>query len=205
MPVWEICGLAQRLSCIQPVSDSLRVCMDCFIYLFASTLRCPNKSHTWINAHASKMHVLPGRLYLVSDVISFKLLLLNPWTRVWCIITLSACNCYSASSSSVPSYFVIFVFVILRGCLFPSMCKSEFFLKSEKLWVKLEFVKIPFIAASSMCAAASGSHWRTLRCVLLQEDRDLNCRLMRHWYYLKYFRSKYILATVSAGMCNSTD
>lgn len=116
---WGICGPAQRLSCIQRISDSLTGCMDGFIYLLpecslnALTFRCPNKSHTRINAHASKMHVLPVWLYLVSDVISVELPLLTPWTRVWCIITLSACICYSASRSLVPSS-------ILCGCLSPS-------------------------------------------------------------------------------------
>lgn len=133
-------NLCSRSEIIQRVSDSLPVCMDSFIYLLpecslnALTLRCPNKSHTRINAHASKMHVLPVQLYLVSDVISVELPLLIPWTRVWCIITLSACICYSASRSSLPTS-------ILCGRLPPSLCKSGFFSTiSEKSWVKFEFV-----------------------------------------------------------------
>lgn len=79
-----ICGLAQRFSSMKPVSASLHICMDGFMYLLpecslkALTLRCTNKSHTWINAHASKMHVLAHGLYLVSDVISFQPPLPNP-------------------------------------------------------------------------------------------------------------------------------
>lgn len=157
--------------------------MDSFIYLLpecslnALTLRCPNKSHTRINAHASKMHVLPVQLYLVSDVISVELPLLIPWTRVWCIITLSACICYSASRSSLPTS-------ILCGRLSPSVCKSGFFSTiSEKSWVKFEFVlkkkKSPPLRFLWMRAAASLSHWRTLRCVPPQEDRDLNRLLIR--------------------------
>lgn len=96
--VWGICGLAQiilhpaRLWLPPSLHGRLPECS-----LNALTLRCPNKSHTQINAHASKMHVLPVRLYLVSDVISVELPLLTPWTRVWCIITLSACICDSSS------------------------------------------------------------------------------------------------------------
>lgn len=106
-----ICGLAQRFFCMKPVSGSLHICMLGFMYLLpecslkALTLRCTNKSHTWINAHASKMHVLPHGLYLACDVISFHLPLPNPLTPwVKCIITISVCFSYLASRSSVPSW-----------------------------------------------------------------------------------------------------
>lgn len=143
--------------------------MDGFIYLLpecslkALRLRCPNKSHTRLNARSST-----DRTWRLTSSVSSCLFWIPERECAGLLLFLSVLSIQLISARWNSAWMSVFI----RFRHFLSTISE-----SENLRVKVGFVKIPstlLLARLWMWAAASLSRRRTFRCVLLQEEGDLS-------------------------------